>query len=294
MKTIQIVCLSLMTGFFLLSACTKDELEIVPTSNPQNADVKSTFPGTPVTNYANWQEDFATPDALVSRWNLYGTPKPQWVSFAGNRFGLFDNNGRLPNGSYAVSKSKIGNGKGYVIESEVFIDVKNPNGPVICPEIGVTRYLILPTEPQNLEAGLSMKLMYIGKGATNVPPVYHNHTYVVLTALLQDGTIISSGDPKDGMGTSSDDHALLADFAGNGWHKLKIVVSASKQVSFYLDNQFMWTPGKSIHSSLMANKNVLLGFTSPSNTGKAYHDYVKVTYPLLTGQDTVIDPSPTE
>jgi hypothetical protein len=33
------------------------------------------------------------------------------------------------------------------------------------------------------------------------------------------------------------------------------------------------------HPSLMKNRSVVLGFSSPGNGGKAYHDYVKVTYP---------------
>ena len=288
----------MMTGFVMLTACKKDEQEFVPSnaSNQQNAELKSSKPGLPANGYMNWQENFATSNSLDLRWNLYGTPQPQWVSFAFGRFGLFDNNGRLPNGSFAVSRTKIGNGKGYTIESDVYIDVTNPRGTTICPEIGVTRSLNLPTDPaNNVEPGISMKLMYVGYGANSVPAVYQNNTYVVMTAILQDGTISSSSDPKDGMITAHGEYAFKADVAGNGWHKMKIVVTATKQVSFYLDGQFIWSPEKPIDASLLKDKNVLLGFTSSGNAGKAYHDYVKVTYlPILGPPADLNDPVSTE
>ncbi|MEI6061259.1 MAG: hypothetical protein WCR72_11155 [Bacteroidota bacterium] len=289
-KTIQFFFLSLMTGVILLSSCKKDEPDMFTSPSQHNAAVKSATPGIAVASVSNWREDFSTADALALRWTLYGTPQPQWVSFAGNRFGLFDNNGRLPNGSYAVSKTKIGNGQGYIIESEVFIDAANPNATVICPEIGVTRYFNPGAEPVNVEAGISMRLMYVGDGATSVPPALRKHTYIVMSALLSDRTYATTGNPLEATSASKDDYAMKADFAGNGWHKLRIVVSASSRVSFYLDNQLVWTPAKAIHTSLMADKNVLLGFTSPGTTGKAYHDYVKVSYPLQIAEDTTIDP----
>ena len=286
MKTIQIVCLSLMTGFVLLTSCKKDEQDLAPSGNQQNADFKSAKPGPPVEVYGNWKEDFTTANSLALRWNLYGTHQPQWVNFAFNRFGLFDNNGRLPNGSFAVSKTKIGNGNGYIIESEVYIDVTNPGGTTICPAIGVTRYPDLPSESSTVEAGISMKLLYLGKGVPDTLAVHRNHTYIQMSALLQDGTSLTSADPKNGIISSSRDYAFQADVAGNGWHKMKIVVTSSKQVGFFLDDKFIWSPNKPVHPSLMTNKNVLIGFTSSGNAGKAYHDYVKVTYPPLPDQPT--------
>jgi hypothetical protein len=272
MKTFQVVCLSLVTGFALLTACKKEEQETVPNSNQKDADY-SFNKSIPVNEYnKGWIDDFPSSTALLQRWNLYGNPQPQWVASAFNRYGLFDNNGNLPNGSRAVSKIKIGNGNGYVIESEVYLNITNIEGTTICPEIGVTRY---PGQP---DAGISMKLMYIGEGVSGVPPANQNHTYIRTTALLQDGTIARSGD-----------YALQAEIGSKGWHKMKIVVNAQKQVSFYLDGQFIWAPQQQIESSLMKDKNVLLGFTSPGIAGKVYNDWVKVSYPSSIDQSFALD-----
>jgi hypothetical protein len=272
MKTIHLISLSFVTGVVLLSACKKDEQEFNPANNRQNAATKFSQTTPVAIQYSNWQEDFNTYNSLVSGWNLYGTPQPQWVSYAFNRYGLFDNNGQLPNGSSAVSKRKIGNGYGYVIESEVYINVNHSQGTTICPEIGVTRYTDQPQE------GISMKLIYIGEGVTSVPPAYRNHTFVRTTALLQNGTTASSGD-----------YAILADDTRYGWHKMKIIVNSLRQVSFYLDDRFLWSPHQEIQSSLMKDRNVLLGFTSPGISGKAYHDWVKVSYPALPDPPVTID-----
>lgn len=286
LKTIQFVCLSLMTGFILLSACKKDELEVLPANSQTEAEYKTTNPGMPATDNGSWREDFATANSLALRWNLFGTSQPQWVYYSCKRFGLFDNNGSLPGGSFAVSKAKIGYGNGYTIESDVYIDVKKPGFTTICPQIGVTRTQVLPSEPKTIDAGISMKLMYIGTGEIDVPEEYRNRTFVLMSALLQNGIMASSGDPNEGFDSSFGDYAFPVDAASNGWHSMKIVVNHSGQVSFFLDNKFVWSPGRKIENSLMKDKNVILGYTSPGSTGKAYHDYVKVSYPRI-GEEQV-------
>lgn len=289
MKTIQFVCMSLLTGFVLFSACSKDEQDFIAPSNQQNAELKSATPGQAVLPNVGFREDFTTANSLTAGWYLYGTPKPQWINFAFNKFGLFDNNGRYPDGSYAVSRNKIGNGQGYTIESDVYIDVTNPKGTIICPEIGVTRFPVLPSEPSHVEAGISMKLMYVGKGVTSTPPFFQNQTYVIMTVLLADGTFCSSSDPKDGTVSMYGDYAFKADVAGNGWHKMKIMVNSNSQVSFYIDNHLVWSPKKEINATLLKNKNVLLGYVSAGNAGKAYHDNVVVSYPSLPDQSAQLE-----
>ena len=268
MKTIQVFCLAMVTGFTLVTACKKDVQDMVPAGDQLKSSSAIPGPSPVVNNYIDWREDFATANSL-SRWNLYGTPQPQWVNNAFGRFGLFDNNGNLPTGNFAVSKAKVGSAGGYIVESEVYINITNVNGTTISPEIGITRYTNQPIDNGSPEAGISMRLMYIGGGVTSVPQILRNHTYIQTTELLQNGTFASSGD-----------YALTADAASTGWHKLRIVVSAARMVSYYLDNQLVRTSPSPIQSTLMSNKNVLLGYTSSGSAGKAYHDYVSVTYPL--------------
>jgi len=281
MKTIKFFLVSLLTGFILLTACSKDEPDFVSNNSQNEAEYKAEIPGPPVCNNAGWREDFATANSLTSKWNLYGTPQPQWVYFAAKRFGLFDNNGHLPEGNYAVSKTRIGYGKGYTIESEVFIDITKPVSTIISPEIGVTRKLNIPAEPRSIESGISMKLLYVGQGVAEIPAEYKGRTFVVMSALLQNGNFISSRNGEDGTIAEYGEFAFPVDAVKDGWHKMKIVVNSAGQVSFYLDNRFVWSPRLQIHSSLMKGKNVFLGFTSPGNGGKAYHDYVKLSYPLI-------------
>ncbi len=277
MNTMKIVCLSLMTGIVLLSACKKDEFETSPAFPQQSTELRSVIPGPLASPLLSWRDDFTSAASLNSNWFLYGNPKPRFVNYAGNRFGLFDNNGNSPSGSCALSKVKIGDGHGYSIESDVLIDITKGEAGIICPEIGVSRHLSTGSDAVNAEAGISMKLMFVGPGTANIQPAYQDQLYLVLTTLNPDGTFTSTGDPRDETTAAT---ALKVDVDRNGWHKMKIVVTSSKQVAFYLDNKFVWSPKKPIDPSLMINKNVLLGYTSPGTTGKAYHDFVKVTYPI--------------
>jgi hypothetical protein len=266
-----------LTGFALLSACKKEELQNVASSSQKDV-VSILNDSTPLGRaYKDWREDFNTANSLSLRWNLYGNPLPVWVANAAHRSGLFENNGRLPNGSRAVSKARIGNGLGYTIEAEVYIDVINPEVTGICPEIGITRNLITGAENRVVEPGISMKLAYVGKGARGVPPEQQNQTYVQSSALLQDGTVSSSRNLE-----------LRGTTLGDGWHNMEIVVNATREASFYLDNQLVWSSPTQIDESLMRDKNVLLGFSSGGSLGHAYHDWVQVTYPPLPDRPTVI------
>ena len=264
MKTIHSLCLAILGCGMLLVACTKEAQEPVTQNNQQTLALSIPHPNPSVNDFTEWREDFSFASSLYTNWNLYGTQLPKWVPYAFNRYGLFDNNGLSPDGSYAISRNRIGQGTGYTIESSVYIDLTNPKGSCICPGIGVTKYLDpLPLPGEMAETGIMMRLRYIGGGVTSVPVNLRNHTYVQMSVILEDGVPATPGDYK-----------LQADFIPNGWHKIKIMVDEFRQVSFYLDDQKIWSPGKPILESLMRDKNILLGFTSPGSAGKAYHDWV--------------------
>ncbi len=282
MKTIKIACLSLMTSFVLLTACSKDELETIPTVSQNESAYKTTKPGILETKTSGWREDFTSAASLTKRFNLYGESQPQWVRTAANRFGLFDNNGSLPNGSFAVSKVPIGNGNGYMIESEVYIDVKEPKRALICPEIGVTKPMLPSTsEPGIFERGISMKIIYLGEDTPGVPLNFQKQAYVQMSVLMIDDQVLTTTDPMVVPGSTPSAYAFRVQATASGWHNLKIVVSAKHMVSFYLDNRFVWSPEKRINNCLMSNANLFLGYLSGGEAGKAYHDFVKVTYPKI-------------
>jgi len=67
-----------------------------------------------------------------------------------------------------------------------------------------------------------MKLMYGGKGVSSTPPIFQNQTYVIMTALLENGTFCSSSDPKEGTVSVYGDYTFKADVTGNGWHKMNM------------------------------------------------------------------------
>ena len=276
MKTINIISLTLLAGIVLFTACTKEEPEFTNANTP--VEFKTTRPGVVAHAIKNWRDDFLSAASLDAKWYLFGTPQPLWVSNANGKFGLFDNNGRYPGGGYAISKNTIGDKNGYTIESEVCIDLENTRGAFISPEIGVTRKPFVAVEPNTIEAGLSMKLMYIGTDVAGIPPVFQDHTYVVMSALTEDGAINSTNN-NEGKMIYSGDYAFQTDFADDGWHKVKIVVTPSQKVAFYLDGQLVWSPKEKVHSSLLKGKNLMLGYTSPGESGKAYHNYIQVSYP---------------
>jgi len=272
--------MTLLAGVLLFSACTKEEPEFSNVNTP--VEFKSTKPGVVAHAVKNWRDDFLSAASLDAKWYLFGTPQPQWVSNSNGRFGLFDNNGRYPGSGNAISKNTIGSNNGYIIESEVCINLQNSNGAFISPEIGVTRNPYVAVEPNTFEAGLSMKLIYIGTNVAGVPPVFQDHTYVVMSVLAEDGPY-SSTNNTEGKVIYSGDYAFQTDYAGDGWHKLRIAVTASREVSFYLDGQLVWSPKDKLHASLLKGRNLMLGYTSPGETGKAYHNYIQVCYPMPDG-----------
>jgi len=276
MKTMQFFTMMLFSGILLFTACTKEDEEFVPQSNEDN-ELRSVPNGTPAMSIKGWKDEFLSAGSLADRWHLFGNPQPQWVSNARGRFGLFDNNGRYPDGSYAISKTTIGNKNGYTLETEVCIDLKNSRGAFISPEIGVTRNPYVAVEPNKIEAGMSMQLIYIGKDIPGVPPLLQEHTYVVMSALADEGAL-GNGNGEDEY-ISSGNYAFVADQVGDGWHTMKIVLNGARQIAFYLDGQLIWSPKEKVHPTLLNKKNVLIGFTSPAPYGKAYHNYVKVAYP---------------
>lgn len=258
----------LLAGLIFFASCTKEDQDFLTQSATRNTELKAQGNQSPIQTLKGWTDEFNTEAGFELNWMLYGSPQPQWIDYALDRRGLVDNSGTLTSESCAISKLKVGGSRGYTVESEVSIDMTDPNGTVVCPGIGLTRYLNLPNEPLNVETGITMKLVYVGKDVPNVPKDYQDHTYIVMTTLMQDGTTKSSGA-----------YTFRADYAGKGWHSLKITVNSKQKVSFFLDNQFIWSPEEAVNETMLSDKNVILGFTSPGNGGKAYHDKVKVTYP---------------
>ncbi|HNX43341.1 MAG TPA: hypothetical protein PLJ84_01985 [Bacteroidales bacterium] len=110
--------------------------------------------------------------------------------------------------------------------------------------------------------------MYAGTQATWVPERCRGHAWI------QAGYNNSSG-----KATTTGEYAMVADSYTNSWHKIKIMITQDHFVRFYIDDVLIWSPGDKISSQQLQGKHLVLGFTSSGNVGKAYHNYVKVTYP---------------
>jgi len=269
MKTrILIRSMTLIVILIIFCTCTKEEEFDIPVKSVEN-DHALPYNDTEAVGYIDWTEDFTSIGNLLNNWSFFGTQKPNWNYALFDRYGLFDNNGNPPYGNTAVSKSPIGDGRGYIIQSDVYINLTNPSGTCICPSIGVSKvYNPTPINSSGkIDFGLMMRMQYIGAEVGNVPPYARHHTWLQLYALLEDGSIATPGD-----------FVIPVDTYINGWHNMKIVVLHGGMAQFYLDNTLVWGTPKRIHKSLMVKKNLILGSTSPGIAGKAYHDFVKITY----------------
>lgn len=261
MKTLKFLSIALLAGSFLFGACSKDE--VVPPQEQLNSGITEAKLDHPsVDKIHDWNDNFSDSECLSERWVMYGYPQPSWIQNACGRKGLIINNGIYPQGSFAVSKAPAGDIGGYTIESDVCISVLINEGIIVSPEIGVTRF------PDSPESGISMKLIYIGKNVPGVPQEYENRTYVVMKALLNGGRLIYSGD-----------YTHPVNIISGSWHKLNIKVDAMHNVSFLLDNAVVWKPAGQVDHTMLIPNHVVLGYVSPANKSKAYHDYVKVLYP---------------
>ena len=237
----------------------------------EDLQLKSTAPPMPNADYTKtWTENFQNQFALNANWVLFGTPQPQWVAAAYGKSGLFNNHGPSPEKSYGVSVLPVGTGKGYTVEGEVMLKIRNPEGTCVCPGIAVSQDQNPVINKSNeIPTGLSMKLVYAGSEAIWFPAHVRMHTSFVMEFISENENVVSSG-------------YIPADVYSNSWHKLKIVVTSTRYVKFYCDNELIWAPFNRIHPMMMSDKKVVLGYTSDGNSknyaGRAYHDWVKVTY----------------
>lgn len=262
MKTLKYFSIALLAASFLFSACTKDE--VLPLSEQQNSEIIQSTLDIPTADYKkSWTENFSSAEYLTQRWNLYGSPQPGWLPKACGRKGVFINNGLYPQGSFAVSKNYVGSASGYIIESEVCLDRKSYHGMVISAEIGVSLH------PNSSQTGISMRLIYYGyNDMANVPPEYQNKTFLVMKIYAEGGYFLSSGEYAFPVGV----------FPGS-WHKMQIRIDQFQYVSFIFDDASIWKPNARLDNSMLQNKQLVLGYTSPGQLGKAYHDYITVMYP---------------
>lgn len=262
----------------VITSCSKIEDE--PISNGQmklETDpgllIEIQDPGPGYFPQNTWIEKFDSP-FFEKQWTLYGNPKPQWVQSAYGAEGLFDNNGPSPIKNYAVSKATVGRGSGYSVEAEVRVQLLNNienDGTCICPGIAVSKEKdpVFNWQKQEIETGISMRIVYVGPNAVWFPSYLRNHTWLIMDYMGTNDELIPSG-------------YLPADQYLNKWIDLRLTVTNSGNVIFSCNDVDIWKPFEKIHPDMKTAKNVVLGYTSAGDlatrAGVAYHNWVKGSY----------------
>jgi len=269
MKTLKLFLLCFALGFTLYG-CEKQT-----GGNNEISQIKSipevTTPGESKGLVAIWVDNFDSPEALEGSWRLLGKPKPEWKQEAFGRNGLFDNNGSSPVKNYAVTRAMVGRGYGLVVESEILLQILNPEGTCVCPGIALTKQPESDTVNGEFPTGISMRIVYAGANAIWFPTKLRNHTWFLMEFISETEKIISSG-------------YIPADSYSNNWYILKFEVSPSGYVKFSCDETLLWAPDVRIHPEMQLYSQIVLGYTSDGDpqtrSGVAYHNWVKATYPI--------------
>lgn len=218
--------------------------------------------GTPL-----FEDDFS--ELNLNNWIISGSPSPRVLASVEGRTGVFDNNGDGWCDSNAVSKDTFSFPKGFTMESDVYVSVTNMAGCWDTAAIAVTRNDATPYEPSDCPGeyyynfGVRFRLYYAGDACWCTPSELRRHAYFDLGLYTED----ESGEGENYI--NADDYI-------NGWHNLKIVVGEDRFVSFYCDDDLIYTSEKRIHEDALQNEKIYLGERSSGSAGKVYHDYIKV------------------
>jgi hypothetical protein len=114
--------------------------------------------------------------------------------------------------------------------------------------------------------GLSFSLEYIGDSCSVQDPFLIRHAWFGASILAEDGTY------EDFFPDSLDN----ADEYLNSWHTLRVEITPVGTANFYADTVLIWSPLRRLNSSLLAGRNIVLGYRSSGWGGNAYHDQVQV------------------
>jgi len=212
-----------------------------------------------------FEDDFS--DASLSKWILFGSPRPRVLSNVEGRNGVFDNNGDSWCQSGAISKANLYLPESFIIEADMYLKVTNPSGCWAAPSF----MLLRENEPlgrdpycgdMDYPGGIIFKIMYEGDACWQTPVEKRRHAYITAGIYAEDGTSEGSG-------------WILADEYINGWHNFKIVV-VDRYVKFYVDDKLIFAPKKKVHPTVLNGKKLYLGRRSSGSAGKGYHDFIRV------------------
>jgi len=269
MKTIKLILLAFILSLTLYDCETYEEENPEANQSKSNLAVEKSNESKGLSYI--WVDNFDSPFGFQEYWRVFGNPPPEWKDMAYGRNGLFDNNGPSPVKNYAISNSLIGRDYGYIVESEVRLEILNPKGTCVCPGIGVTKRSECNTVNGELRTGISMRLIYAGATATWFPAKMRNHTWFIMDFINENETVVSSG-------------YLPADNYSNNWFILRFEVTPAGFVKFFCDETLLWAPLTRLNPIMYKDNLLVLGYTSDGDpqtrSGVAYHNWVKATFSL--------------
>jgi|GEM_PF-2412924 len=212
---------------------------------------------------------FTDPFDSLGNWTLYGSPSPQRLASIHGRTGIFDNNGNATDKSGAISIQTFGLSGGFTIRSDVYLEFTDTYGCNAEAAIGIAN----PTLQGwgGYDPYIYFSISAIGEACESIADSLRGHAYFFGSFTTPSGTEAFSP-------TEEHPATFRADEYANGWHRLKIVVNASSQITFYVDTVLIYTGTQSISSTVATGAYPLwLGSQSSGDAGKAYHDYITIT-----------------
>ncbi len=210
-----------------------------------------------------FNEDFSSG---LNNWVSFGSPSPTIVSTVDGKNDVFDNNGDPNYASGAYSTQTVSLKSGSVIEGDVYLDFSNLSGCWADASIGLSQNENPTTSSTQAPIkGLYWHIGAVGDACWATDEQYRRHAWFSFRILADDGTY-----------ESPTSYTISADNYTNSWHKAKMKILTDGRVEFYIDNSLLWTSTKSIDTSVLTDKHIVLGDRSSGSAGKAYIDNILV------------------
>lgn len=207
---------------------------------------------------AVWADTFENLDGWIS----FGDPSPCWLSEFEGRRGVFDNNGDDWYDSGAISKQRFDFSSGFVIESEIYLDLTSMDGFWACAVAGVA-------DAQPADWGGYGPTLFFGLWGVWNEDDGTRHGALCASYPTEIGTE-TFWDPLD-----TPDGRTVGDGLAGRWVTLTIVVSPDGFPMFLADGVVFYEGTEPVSSTLRSPaRRLYAGSRSSGWPGKAYHDSI--------------------
>jgi hypothetical protein len=206
-------------------------------------------------------------DSVLASWSRWGQPSPRWWPIVHDRQGIFENNGDANYQSGAITNGVFDLAGGFVLESDVYLEVTDLQGCWVSADIGIGE--TQPASWGGFDAQIRLGLAMIGEACETTPPQWRQHAYA-MGYYASNAGMVNFGNPEMGG------ELFRVDSLTNGWQSLSIVVSAASHFpDFYVGSHLVFTGTAPLADSLFsAPMPLYLGTKSSGFGGRAYHDWI--------------------